>query len=392
MNLNTRSALLIATLAAVPAAAQGTTAAEAEFKRFDADGSGYLSRAEMAACGCQAYDANGDQILVLAEFLKGRGAVPHAPSPVPHQGPHTRTVDEFRRYDTDGSGYLSRREMEACRCASFDANGDQILTEAEYTKVPAGANPAPTPRPSPARSGPVGTLGTPPPGRTPAPVGGGSAGGLRVGDRVKAGCYGNMKEGVVERFEGGRAYVRFDEERGCDGLRDVADLRPADRVSGTRGGRYAVGEPVEVLSLGRWHKAVVRGVRDGQYLVHYENYAAEADEWVDASRVRQTTERSGERTGSGGDLPAGKYECYNFSGGQLRYQTEFTVTGRGTYVGVDGSRGTFTIEGGLVRFQGGAFGGTQGEFEFNGGRPFVYMHTPSKPGTRAGMDCEGPKG
>lgn len=300
-------------------------------------------------------------------------------------------IQQFNQFDVSKNGYLSGTELDRCGCRGFDGDGDGRVTALEYLSA-RGAIPG-APRRSPASAAKP-RPATKPPVAAPVPASlpvAAALGGLAPGTRVKAGCYGNMYEGVIERSEGARVWVKFDDQKDCDGWRDANVVKPHG-TPGTRGAAYPVGAAVEVKSVGRWHPAVILAVQNARYRVHYENYTNEADEWVDASRVRQTPDRARQKTGAGGAVPAGKYECYNFSGGSLRYQTEFTVTGAGMYVGVDRKPGTFAKDAaGIVRFKGGAFGGTQGDFQYNNGRAMIYMHTPSKPGKRAGMDCEGPR-
>jgi hypothetical protein len=326
--------------------------------------------------------------LALAATLATMLAVPAAaPAQRPADAAQGRTAAKFREFDATGNGYLSGTEIDRCGCRALDANGDGVVSEAEYL---GGREPAPraatAPRPAAASVAPASVA--------PAATGAAAAGPFGAGERVLAGCYGNRYEGVVERVDGDRRWVRFDPaQSSCDGWRDTEQLAAAPPVRGTRGGRYAAGAPVEALSNGRWHAAVVLASDGGRYRVHYEAYASSADEWLDAASVRQTPERARHRTGSGGAVPVGTYECYNYSAGSgLRYQTELKITGPSTYADVEGTRGTFAKDAaGIVRFRGGAFGGSQGEFQYNAGRAMLYMHVPSSPGRRAGMDCEGPK-
>lgn len=239
--LRTRTAFLLLLAAGAADATHGDERASAlsQFNHFDRDGSGYLSRDEMAACGCASFDRNGDLILMPAEYLQGRGVDPAAPAaPSGSVGTVRRTRAEFERYDVDRSGYLSRAEARACGCESLDANGDLIIMPAEFIARTEKASPAPSPRPSPrgtVSAGPAGTVGTGPQG--------GASGPWRAGDRVKAGCYGNMKEGVVDRVENGRAWVRFADEPNCDGFRDLDALQPAPREDHGAAGTSTGGAP-----------------------------------------------------------------------------------------------------------------------------------------------------
>ncbi|MGZ8491137.1 MAG: agenet domain-containing protein [Gemmatirosa sp.] len=316
--------------------------------------------------------------LVLAATLL---AVPAAsPAQRATDAAQVRTAAKFREFDATENGYLSGTEIDRCGCRALDANGDGVVSEAEYVgERGPGSRTATAPRAVPTSAAPAAAA-------APGPFG--------VGERVLTGCYGNRYEGLVERVDGDRRWVRFDPaQSSCDGWRETAQLAAAPPVRGTRGGSYAVGAPVEARSTGRWHSAVVLASDGGRYRVHYESYASSADEWLDAASVRQTPERAQHRTGSGGSVPVGTYGCYNYSAGSgLRYQTGLKITGPATYADVAGTRGAFAKDAaGVVRFRGGAFGGSQGEFQYNAGRAMIYMHVPSSPGKRAGMDCEGPK-
>jgi hypothetical protein len=50
-----------------------TSAAERDFQRFDGNQSGWLSGKELIECQCKSYDRNGDNEVTKAEFFAGRG-------------------------------------------------------------------------------------------------------------------------------------------------------------------------------------------------------------------------------------------------------------------------------------------------------------------------------
>lgn len=50
-----------------------TSAAERDFQRFDGNQSGWLSGKELIECQCKSYDKNGDNEVTKAEFFAGRG-------------------------------------------------------------------------------------------------------------------------------------------------------------------------------------------------------------------------------------------------------------------------------------------------------------------------------
>lgn len=296
----------------------------ADFERFDRDKSGYLSKAEMAACACASFDANGDQILMPAEYAQGRRAATVTPSPQPPPAaPLKRTKAEFDRFDADASGYLSRAEARACGCESLDANGDQIIMPAEFI--------AETRRPDagPAASPPAGRAATRPSGASVS---------VAAGDRVQAGCYGNMKTGVVDRVEGDRAWVRFADEPNCDGYRELASLKPA---------------------------APPRGV-------------------------------SGDPAGSGGAPPSGTYVCQKISGSSLMGLGNLEIRGT-TYSGIGGGGfAPFTVSGtgelGWTRgIRGLPDGWTVTSSRFAGldylGRPLIKIGYRTSRGSSDLIDC-----
>ena len=49
-----------------------TSAAERDFQRFDGNQSGWLSGKELIECQCKSYDKNGDNEVTKAEFFAGR--------------------------------------------------------------------------------------------------------------------------------------------------------------------------------------------------------------------------------------------------------------------------------------------------------------------------------
>lgn len=61
-------------------------------------------------------------------------------------------------------------------------------------------------------------------------------------------------------------------------------------------GAYAPGARVNVEWSGRWYPAQILQARDGRYLVRYDGYGSNWDEWVPPSRIR---------SGAGGSAPTG---------------------------------------------------------------------------------------
>ena len=67
--------------------------------------------------------------------------------------------------------------------------------------------------------------------------------------------------------------------------------------------------------------------------------------------------------GNGSVVP-GKYECFSYSGGHLysAMSENFTIAGAGSYTDWAGNRGTFTLAGNTVTFQGGALSGHRAKY------------------------------
>jgi hypothetical protein len=63
------------------AGAQGSSDAtsRARFSQYDGNKSGWLSGRELDACGCRAYDRNGDSEITWAEFVAGEAGAPVSP-------------------------------------------------------------------------------------------------------------------------------------------------------------------------------------------------------------------------------------------------------------------------------------------------------------------------
>lgn len=53
---------------------------------------------------------------------------------------------------------------------------------------------------------------------------------------------------------------------------------------------YRVGEAVLIEWKSQWYQGRVLAVRDGRFLVRYDNYSSEWDEWVAPSRLRARVE------------------------------------------------------------------------------------------------------
>jgi hypothetical protein len=72
------------------------SAAERDFQRFDGNQSGWLSGKELAACQCKSYDRDGDNEVTKAEFFAGRGVALQTNKP-------TDDDDEAQTSDDDGA-------------------------------------------------------------------------------------------------------------------------------------------------------------------------------------------------------------------------------------------------------------------------------------------------
>ena len=175
-----------------------------------------------------------------------------------------------------------------------------------------------------------------------------------------------------------------------------------------------LGQRLEVVDFGKWHAAVVIGVRDDGYApcrVHWIGYATTMDGWVPRSYLRPTgagpvqpipggpnvadpTLDSIRRAGASGgpaaaahavDVATGHYTCVAFVVNHLVTTGEFTIAGAGAYrSGTTSGRYSYDARTGLVRFQGGTWDGQSGDYT-TAPRPTVQMHGPSG---RQVMGCE----
>lgn len=81
---------------------------------------------------------------------------------------------------------------------------------------------------------------------------------------------------------------------------------------------------------------------------------------------------------AGRGIPTGKYECW--ANGQARLMLNFTIDDESHYVGADGTRGTYSLQGDQVTFHGGALDGAMptgfsAVYHRPGGRPTVSFRS-----------------
>jgi hypothetical protein len=112
----------------------------------------------------------------------------------------------------------------------------------------------------------------------------------------------------------------------------------AAQTSAAMGGRYHVGDRVEINVDGTWYAASVAAVQDGRYRVHRDdrNYGVSStEEWVSEGRLRALAAKPAAMPkavgGLPGAVPAGLYSCTLFgsgnSAGKLRILTDTTSSG-----------------------------------------------------------------
>lgn len=161
---------------------------------------------------------------------------------------------------------------------------------------------------------------------------------------------------------------------------------PAGASTPVSGGGYTVGQAVEVEASGHWVPCTVSeittfGASPPMIRVRCAGYPAlsrAAGTYIvhnNETGIRPATGQTGRATppptaapraptprpaAAGATLRTGEYGCVGF-GGQMMIGLGFKVTGPGTYTDLDGGRaGTFSVNGGIVRFRGGHLDGVTG--------------------------------
>ena len=103
----------------------------------------------------------------------------------------------------------------------------------------------------------------------------------RVGERIEALSEGSWYKGIVLEARDGEFRVHYyGYEEDEDEWVTASQLRPAKLK------QLPHGAIIEAESEGKWYPAQVLDVRGGVYLVSYDGFDSEWDEWVAPSRVR----------------------------------------------------------------------------------------------------------
>ncbi|MDQ6765103.1 MAG: hypothetical protein M3Z22_03250 [Verrucomicrobiota bacterium] len=211
------------------------------------------------------------------------------------------------------------------------------------------------------------------------------------------------------------------------------ELRQINNVRQQSARKYRVGQRVEYVSDGKWHKAIVIQVASDQevgpyhvYKVHQIGYNDILDAWVgdfgdhrDQLRpdgagatepvpggeesdevLRKMNSRAAgasaksdapapvvpQRSTTAGAVVAKAYHCVYFSVNHLVTTAGITITGSSTYSDSNGATGTYTLDASssTLTFHGGNYDGQRAEYEVKGGRPLIHILGPS--GRRV-IDC-----
>lgn len=173
------------------------------------------------------------------------------------------------------------------------------------------------------------------------------------------------------------------------------------------------GERVEVVDYGKWHPAVVVGVRTSDTYspcrVHWIGYETTLDAWVPLSYLRaagagkaepipggpkavdatlDSIARHGAPASAAASVASGHYRCVSFVRDHLVNSGDFTITGASSYTSTGGAgRYTYDPKSGTLTFHGSSWDGQSADYESRP-RPRIHIHGPSG---RRGLDCDGPE-
>lgn len=109
-----------------------------------------------------------------------------------------KEVDEFKRLDASGNGYLSGTEITSCSCAKYDADADGRITFLEFAKgrgVSWAGGVTPAAQPQPAAAAPAAS----------------STSALRIGEAVEIKSYSKWYKGRILSMDGAGIRVHYDD-------------------------------------------------------------------------------------------------------------------------------------------------------------------------------------
>lgn len=248
----------------------------------------------------------------------------------------------FRQLDGNEDGWLSGRELDACRCRAADRDGNGKVTWPEYYRSELQAAVAQLERA--AGLTPAGEATRPASGTTPPSA-------FRPGDRVTADFGGVWYPGVVEAERDGRYNVSRDgygpngEWLEASALRALprqaaAQPQPAAEAPTAAPSRFRLGERVEVHENGTWYPGTVASVRNDRYGVLRDDhaYGVASGESVGGDRLRPLAARPAPPptavAGLPASVPTGRYVCTTYA----TYATTvgvIRVVGNGVYTGMN---------------------------------------------------------
>lgn len=104
----------------------------------------------------------------------------------------------------------------------------------------------------------------------------------RLGERVEAFDQGNWYDAIITDIQNGKYKVHyFGYEYDEDVYKTEKQIRPKNIKP------FAIGSSVEAEWKGKWYPAKILQIKGGAYLVSYDGFGKEWDEWIPSSRVRK---------------------------------------------------------------------------------------------------------
>jgi hypothetical protein len=103
-----------------------------------------------------------------------------------------------------------------------------------------------------------------------------------VNDKVKVEWKGGLYPATIIKAEDGKYLVHY------DGYASSWDEWVTEnRIKSSSAPEYDAGDSVKVKWKGKWYPAKVLKVNNGKYLIHYEGYESNWDEWVGPGRMKK---------------------------------------------------------------------------------------------------------
>jgi len=109
-----------------------------------------------------------------------------------------------------------------------------------------------------------------------------SAFAYKVNDKVKVEWKGALYPATILKIDNNKYLIHYD-----DYASSWDEWVTENRIKSSTAPEYNVGDSVRVNWKGSWYPATVLKVNNNKYLIHYNGYGSNWDEWVGSGRIKK---------------------------------------------------------------------------------------------------------